>query len=93
MVSEEIAWANMVLIPKGKEEYRSIELVEVLCKVSSLVGNCRLKRSVVLHGMLHWVQKRDRDVDGNARTQAGSAAGGACARAYLPGLTRRLKGL
>ena len=53
MVSEEIAWANMVLIPKGKEEYRSIELVEVLCKVSSLVGNCRLKRSVVLHDALH----------------------------------------
>ena len=52
-VPEEIAWEMMVLITKGKGEYRGIGLVEVLCKVCSVVVNCRLKRSVVLHDALH----------------------------------------
>ena len=52
-VPEEISWAIMVLLPKGKEEYMGIGLVEVLRKVWSVVVNCRLKRSVVLHDALH----------------------------------------
>ena len=52
-VPEEIAWATMALLPKGKGGYRGIELVEVLCKVCSVVINCRLKRGVVLHEALH----------------------------------------
>ena len=50
---EEIAWVTMVLLPKGKGEFRGIEIVEVLCKVRSVVLNCCLKRSVVLHDALH----------------------------------------
>ena len=53
LVPEEIAWATMVLIMKGKGEYRGIRPVEVLWKVCSVVVNCRLKRSVVLHNALH----------------------------------------
>ena len=52
-VPEDISWAIMVLLPKGKEEYMGIGLVEVLRKVWSVVVNCRLKRSVVLHDALH----------------------------------------
>ena len=52
-VQEDMAWAKMVLIPKGKGEYRGIGLVEVLWKVCSVVVTCRLKRSVVLHNQLH----------------------------------------
>ena len=43
----------MVLLLKGKGEYRGIGLVEVLWKVCPVVVNFRLKRSVVLHGALH----------------------------------------
>ena len=32
-VLEEIAWAKMVLIPKGKGDHRGIGIVEVLWKV------------------------------------------------------------
>ena len=41
------------LLPKGKGGYRGIVLVEVLCKMCSVVVNCSLKRSVVLHNALH----------------------------------------
>ena len=43
----------MVLISKEKGDYRGIGLVEVLWNVCSVVVNCRLKRSVVLHETLH----------------------------------------
>ena len=41
------------LHPKGKGGYRGIVVVEVFCKVCSVVVNCSLKRSVVLHNALH----------------------------------------
>ena len=43
----------MVLIPKGKEEYWGIGLVEVAWKVCTAVVNCWLKQGVVLHDSLH----------------------------------------
>ena len=43
----------MILISKVKGEYRGIGIVEVLWKVCSVVVNCQLKRSVVLHDALH----------------------------------------
>ena len=49
----EIAWSKMVLVPKGKGDYRGTGLLEVLCKVFAVVVNCQLKRSFVLHDMLH----------------------------------------
>ena len=43
----------MVLLLRGKGDYRGIGIIEVLWKVCSFVVNCSLKRSVVLHGALH----------------------------------------
>ena len=51
-VLEEIAWDMMVIPPKGKGGYRGIGIVEVLWKVCSVVVNCQLKRSDVLHRTL-----------------------------------------
>ena len=51
-VPEEVAWATMVLLLKGRREYREIGLVEVVWKVCKKVVNCRLKRSVTLHDEL-----------------------------------------
>ena len=51
-VPVEIAWVKMVLIPKGKGDYRDIGLVEVLWKVCAVVVSCWLKRSAVLHDTL-----------------------------------------
>ena len=39
----DLAWATMVLILKGKGEYRGIGLVEVAWKVYTVVVNCQLK--------------------------------------------------
>ena len=50
---EEIAWAKMALLPKGKGGSRVIGIVEVLWTVCSVVVNCSLKRSIVLHDNLH----------------------------------------
>ena len=43
----------MVLLTKGKADYRGIGLVEVVWKVCATVVDCRLKRSVTLHDALH----------------------------------------
>ena len=52
-MSEEISWATMVLLPKGKGEYQGIGIVKVLWRVCSLVLNCCLKSSIVLHNALN----------------------------------------
>ena len=49
----EIAWAMMVLLQKGKGGYRGIGIVEVLCQVYSVLVNCSLNSSFVLHDALH----------------------------------------
>ena len=43
----------MVFLLKVKGGYREIELVEVVWKVCAMVVNCRIKRSVELHDLLH----------------------------------------
>ena len=43
----------MVIISKWKGKYRGIGLVDILWKVFSVVINCWLKRSVMLHNALH----------------------------------------
>ena len=43
----------MVLIPKGKKEYREIGLVEVMWKVVAAILNCRLTASIAFHDFLH----------------------------------------
>ena len=52
-VPEEVAWATMVFLPKGRREYREIGLVEVVWKVCATVVNFRLKKSVTLQNALH----------------------------------------
>ena len=52
-VPEYIVWVTMVLLPKGKGEYRGIGIVEVLWNVCSVMVNCWLKRTVVMHHALH----------------------------------------
>ena len=42
-IPEEVSWATMVILPKGKGGYRGIGMVEVLWKVFSVVVNCFLK--------------------------------------------------
>ena len=57
MGPEEIEWVTMVLLPKGKGGYRGTGIVDLLSKVCSVVVNCLLKRSVVLHDALHGFRK------------------------------------
>ena len=41
-LAEETTWQAVVLIPKGKGDYRGIGLVEVMWKVVAVILNCRL---------------------------------------------------
>ena len=50
---EDLTWATMVLIPKGKGEFWGIGIVEVAWKVCSAVANFRLKRGFVSHDALY----------------------------------------
>ena len=43
----------MVLIPKGKGDYRGIGLVEVMWKVVAVILNRRLTSSITFHDVLH----------------------------------------
>ena len=43
----------MVLIPKGKKEFRGIGLVEVMLKVVAAILNRRLTASMNFHDLLH----------------------------------------
>ena len=43
----------MVLIPKGKKDYRGISLVEVMLKVVAAILNRRLTASITYHDFLH----------------------------------------
>ena len=52
-VLEEISWAKMILLHQDKVGYRGIGIVELLWKVFSVLVNCSLKMSVVLHETLH----------------------------------------
>ena len=52
-IPEAYMWTTMVLIPKGKLEYRGIGLVETIWKVCMSIVNIRLRSSIVLHDVLH----------------------------------------
>ena len=43
----------MVLIPKGKGDYRGIGLVEVMWKVVAVILNRQLTSSITFHDVLH----------------------------------------
>ena len=52
-LAEEAIWQVVVLIPKGKGEYRGIGLVEVVWKVVAAILNRRLAASITYHNFIH----------------------------------------
>ena len=52
-LAEEATWQTVVLIPKGKGEFRWIGLVEVTWKVVAVILHCRLTTGIKLHDALH----------------------------------------
>ena len=46
-------WQTVVLIPKGKKDYRGIGLVEVVWKVVAAILNRRFTSSITYHDALH----------------------------------------
>ena len=46
-------WQAVVLIPKGKKDYRGIGLVEVMWKVVAAILNRRITASIIFHEFLH----------------------------------------
>ena len=52
-LAEESTWQAVVLIPKGKEDYRGIGLVEVMWKFVAVILNRRLTSSITFHDVLH----------------------------------------
>ena len=52
-LAEEGTWQAVVLIPKGKKDYRGIGLVELMWKVVAAILNLRLRASITFHDFLH----------------------------------------
>ena len=52
-LAEEATWQAVVLIPKGRKEYRGIGLVEVMWKVVAAILNRRFTASITYHDFLH----------------------------------------
>ena len=52
-LADEATWQAVVLIPKGKHDYRVIRLVEVMWKVVAAILNCRITASITYHDFLH----------------------------------------
>ena len=52
-LAEEAKWQAVVLIPKGKKDYRGIVLVEVMWKVVAAILNRRFTASITYHDFLH----------------------------------------
>ena len=55
-LSEEATWQAVVLIPKGKGDYRGIGLVEVMWTGVAVIQNRRLTSSITFHDVLHGVR-------------------------------------
>ena len=52
-LAEEAAWQTVVLIPKGKGDFRVIGLVEVTWKLMAVILHRRLTTGLQLHDALH----------------------------------------
>ena len=52
-MAEEATWQTLVLIPKGKKEYRGIGLVEVTWKVMAAILHRRLTTATTYYDALH----------------------------------------
>ena len=55
-LAEEATWQAVVLIPKGKGDYRGIGLVKVMWKVVAVILNRRFTSSITFHDVLHGFQ-------------------------------------
>ena len=53
LLAEETTWKAVVLIPKGKGDYRDISLVEVMCKLLVVILNRWLTASITYHDFFH----------------------------------------
>ena len=56
-LAEEATWQTVVLIPKGKREFRGIGLVEVTWKVVAVILNRRLTAGLKFHDALHGLRE------------------------------------
>ena len=56
-LAEEAVWQTVVLIPKGKGEFRGIGLVEVTWKLIAVILHRRLTAVLQLHDALHGFQE------------------------------------
>ena len=52
-LAKDSTWQAVVLIPKGKHDYRGIGLVEVMWKVVAAILNLRITASITYHNFLH----------------------------------------
>ena len=52
-LAEEAMWQAVVMITKGRQEYRGIGLVEVMRKVVAAILHLRLTASITYHDFLH----------------------------------------
>ena len=52
-LAEEATWQVVVLIPKGKKDYRGVGIVEVMWKVVAAILNHRFTASITYHNFLH----------------------------------------
>ena len=52
-LAKESTWQAVVLIPKGKGDYRRIGLVEVMWKVVAVILNSRFTSFIAFHDVLH----------------------------------------
>ena len=52
-LAEEAAWQTVVLIPKGRGEFRGIMLVEVTWKLMTVILHHLLTTGIQLHDVLH----------------------------------------
>ena len=53
LLVEDTTWKAVILIPKGKGDYRVIGLVELMWKVVAVILNHRLTASITYHDFLH----------------------------------------
>ena len=52
-LAEELTWQTVILIPKGKGDFRGVVLVKVLWKTIVSLLNCRLTSAISFHDTLH----------------------------------------
>ena len=52
-LAEEATWQAVAMIPKGRQEYQGIGLVEVMWKAVAAILHRRLTASITYHDFLH----------------------------------------